>query len=235
MLVGFGFGFDAPVPFASGAGLALDGLPGWESTPARVASTAVGVSGYLRSGDLQEGVLSAAGEWGSRSFRGAFLYSYYALDSLFRQSAASLEGAYVRGILVAGVGFGAVAEWVPEDGAWMRYRFKTGLSLRAGDFVFSARWASFTDDVRWKPKVGVVWEASDVFSAYVETGFESFIAGSRLDFSWGSLETSYEFPGFALWFGVSLGFDGYGIGVVHGACGTLPAWNGVWVSKSFKK
>lgn len=235
MLVVAAFGYDAPVPFASGAGLASEGLPGWDSSPARMANTAVGVSGYLRSGDSDEWVLSAAGEWGGERFRGAFLYSYYALDTLFRQSAASLEGAFRWRRLVAGTGFGAVAEWIPGDGAWIRYRLKAGLSLHVGDFLISARWASFTDDLCGKPWVGAVWNASDVFSAYLETGFETFIVGSRLAFRWGSIETSYEFPGFALWFGVSLGLDGFNLGLRHGAREGIPAWNGVWLSKSFKK
>lgn len=229
------FGYDAPVPFVSGGGLALDGLPGWESSPARRANTAVGVSAFFRSDVSQEWVLSAAGEWGGPSFRGAFLYSYYALDSLFRQSAAFLDAAYSYGSFVGGVGIGAVAQWIPEDAGWVRYRLKTGLALCVGEFAFSAQWSGFLDEFRDRPRVGVLWDASTTFTAYVETGFESVVVGSRLDFAWGSVESSYVFPGFALWFGVSFGFGGYRIGVEHGADGILPAWNGVWVSKNFKK
>ena len=62
---------------------------------------------------------------------------------------------------------------------------------------------------------------------------EMVIAGIITD--WGSIETSYGFPGFALTFGVSLGLSGYELGARHGTGGALPAYDGLWASKSFKK
>jgi len=223
------------VAFAGGAGLAPEGLPGWNSTPARTANTSVGVSGYTRSLDSREWALSVAGEWGSPSYRGAFLYSYYALDSLFRQSAATLEGSFARGAFVAGLGLGFIAEWVPEGASWVYFRFKAGVSARLSGFVLSARWAALADCLREKPQIGVLWESSSSFSAYVETGFESVTVGSRLLFAWGSIETAYVFPDFSLRFGVSVGLGGIRVGVEHGTAGDVPAWNGAWLAKTFKK
>lgn len=229
---------DAPVGFASGTWVSPEGLPGWESTPARAPETTVGVSGYWRSGeDVFDGewALSAAGEWGYPLYRASFLYSYYALDSLYRESAVSFELSASRWFLLAGGGFGAVAQWVPGDGAWIRYRLKAGLSALLSGFTVSAWWTGFTDESPDFPWAGIFWEPSGLFSAFVQTRWESFTVGTLLHFSWGSVETSYGFPGFSLSLGISVGYAGYGAGVCHGTSGGLPAWNGVWTSKTFKK
>ena len=232
------FAYDVPVPLAGDFGGSPEGLPGWNSTPARFAAPAFGVSGYSRSLEddfLGEWTLSAAGEWGNPHYRMAFLYSYYALDSLFRESGASLEASFSRWFLVAGLGFGSITQWVPGDAAWLRYRVKAGLSARVRSFTFLAWWLAYTDEMRKAPRVGVFWDASRSFSAYLGTDMDVVSVGTSLRFAWGSVETSYTFPGFALSFGVSLAFDGYALGGKYGTGGGIPAWNGVWASKSFKK
>ena len=226
---------DAPVGFASGTWGSPEGLPGWESTPARTPNTSVGVSGYWRSETPNELSLSVAGEWGFPSYRAAFLYSYYVLDSLFRESAVSLELSLSRWFLIAGGGFGTVAQWLPDDAGWLRYRLKFGISAQLSGFTLSSWWSGFTDEPPELPWVGIFWEPSGIFSAFVQTRWEMFTVGSVLHFAWGSVETAYGFPGFALTLGISLGHAGFGAGVRHGTCGGLPAWNGVWGSKSFKK
>ena len=229
------FCFDAPVAFVADFGCAPEGLPGWNSTPARWANPAFGISGYMRSDAPEEWVLSAAGEWGNPHYRVAFLYGYYALDSLFRESGASLEASFSRWFLVAGLGFGGITQWVPGDDAWLRYRLKFGLSAQVRSFTFAAWWSAFTDELREYPRAGVFWGASRAFAAYLGTDMQTVTVGTSLRFAWGSIETSYGFPGFALTFGVSLGLSGYELGARHGTGGALPAYNGFWASKSFKK
>lgn len=234
MLFAYGFAYEAPVPFGFDVGVEPEGIPGWNSNPARSAGTAVGISGFSRSHGMDEWALSVAGEWGKGCFRGAFLYSYYALDSVFRQSSTMLEGAYSHEWFVAGVGFGPVAEWVPGDASWLRYRVKAGISFLFRGLALSAWYHAFTDEISESVWTGLFWKASGTLSAYIATEFESIVAGSRLSFRWGSLETAYAFPGFSLWAGVSVGFGGYALGMKYGSGGILPAWSGVWVTKTLK-
>ncbi len=227
--------FDAPVAFVGDFGCAPEGLPGWNSTPARRAAPAFGISGYMRSDTPDEWVLSAAGEWGNPHYRVAFLYGYYALDSLFRESGASIEASFSRWFLVAGLGFGGITQWVLGNDAWLRYRLKFGLSAQVSGFTLAAWWQAFTDEWREYPRAGVFWRASQTFTAYVGTDMHAVVVGTSLRFAWGSIETSYSFPGFSLAFGVSFGFSGYEIGAKHGMGGALLAYDGFWASKSFKK
>lgn len=226
--------YDSPVPSGIGIWGAPEGLPGWNSTPARKANTSVGVSGFMRSGDIGEWALSAAGEWGFGSFRGAFLYGYYALDSLYRQTGAMLECSFSRWFLIAGAGAGAYAEWLPLDAAWVRYRLKAGLSAQLSKFTLSVFWLGFTDESPEPPWAGLYWEPSETFVAFAQTDWQTVDMGTLLRFKWGSVETSYRFPGFGFAFGVSFGVKGYGIGVNHGASGAMPDWNGAWAMKTLK-
>lgn len=227
--------FDVPVAFVDDFGCAPEGLPGWYSTPARMVAPAFGISGYMRSDSPDEWVLSVAGEWGNPHYRVAFLYGYYALDSLFRESDASLEVSLSRWFLVAGLGFGGITQWVPGDAAWLRYRLKFGLSAQMSGFTLAFWWQAFTDEWREYPRAGVFWSASQSFRAYVATDMQVVFVGTTLRFAWGSIETSYSFPGFSLAFGISFAFSGYGIGAKYGTGGALGPWEGLWVSKSLKK
>ena len=227
--------YDSPVPFGSGVWGAPEGLPGWNSSPARLPATSVGVSGYMRSGDMGEWALSAAGEWKMRRFRGAFLYGYYSLDSLYRESGAMLELSASFRYLVAGLGAGGYAGWLPGDAAWVRYRFKAGMSALVSKFTLSAIWLGFADEAPELPRAAVHWKPSAIFSAFAQTDWETVTVGTLLRFAWGSISTSYAFPGFGFSLGVSVEFAGFGIGVKHGSSGLMPDWNGGWVSKMLKK
>ena len=227
--------YDSPVPAGFGVWGAPEGLPGWSSTPARKVRTSVGISGYARSGDMEEWALSAAGEWDMRYLRGAFLYSYCALDSLYRQTGAMLELSFSRCFLIAGAGAGAYAEWVPGDAAWVRYRLKAGASAQISKITLSVWWLGFTDEFPEFPWAGAYWEGSGTFTAFVHTDWHSVDVGTLLHFRWGTVETSYRFPGFGFAFGVSFGFYGYSIGITHGSTGSIPDWNSVWFAKTLKK
>lgn len=80
------------------------------------------------------------------SLRGAFLYGYYSLDSLYRESGAMLELSASFRYLVAGLGAGGYAGWLPGDAAWVRYRFKAGMSALVSKFTLSAIWLGFADE-----------------------------------------------------------------------------------------
>lgn len=229
-----GLCYDAPIASGFGVWSAPEGLPGWNSTPARKANTAVGVSGFIRSDDIGEWSLSAAGEWGSGWFRGAFLYGYYSLDSLYRQTGAMLEFSASRGFIIAGVGAGAYAEWLTGDAAWVRYRLKAGTSANISKITLSVWWAGYTDERPDFPWVGAYMKPSETFTAFAYTDWVSVTVGTLLHFSWGTLETSYAFPGFGFSLGISFGFAGYGLGVNHGSVGSIPDWNSAWASKVLK-
>ena len=227
--------FDSPVPAGFGAWGAPEGLPGWISTPARKANTAVGVSGFMRSGDMEEWALSAAGEWDMRYLRGAFLYNYGALDSVYRQTDAMLELSFSRWFLIAGVGAGAYAEWVPGDAAWLRYRLKAGVSTQFSKITLSVWWIGYTDEPPELPWAGAYWEPSGTFTAFVHTDWHAVDIGTLLHFKWGTVQTSYRFPGFGFTFGVSFCFYDFGAGIVHGSTGSMPDWNSAWFAKTLKK
>ena len=235
MLFTQGLCYDSPVPAGFGAWGAPEGLPGWYSTPARKANTAVGISGYMRSGDMEEWALSAAGEWDMRYLRGAFVYSYSALDSLYRQTGAMLEFSFSCWFLMAGTGAGAYAEWLPGDAAWVRYRLTAGLSAQARGFTLSVCWLGFTDEPADLPWAGLYWEPSGTFAGFMHTDWRSVDVGTLLRFRWGGVETSYRFPGFGFAIGVHFGVNGYAAGMNHGSTGSMPDWNSAWFAKTLKK
>ena len=229
-----GLCYDSPVPAGFGAWGAPEGLPGWNSTPARLPGTSVGVSGFMRSGDMGEWSLSAAGEWGPGDFRGAFLYGYYALDSLYRQTGAMLEFSATRWFVTAGAGAGAYAEWLTGDAVWVRYRLKAGVSARASWVTLSVWWTGFTDEHPDYPWIGAYIRPSETFNAFAYTDWNAVTVGTLLNFAWGTVETSYVFPSFGFSLGISFGLAGYGLGINHGSSGSIPDWNSAWVRKVLK-
>lgn len=233
-LYSWGMCYDSPVASGFGVWNAPEGLPGWYSTPARLPGTSVGVSGFMRSGDMGEWSLSAAGEWGFGDFRGAFLYGYYSLDSLYRQTDVMLELSASRWFLIAGAGAGAYAEWLLGDAAWVRYRVKAGVSARAMDVTLSVWWTGFTDEHPDYPWIGTYIRPSETFTAFAYTDWKAVTVGTLLSFTWGKVETSYVFPNFGFSLGVSFGFAGYGLGIGHGSSGSIPDWNSAWLSKVLK-
>ena len=95
------YAFDFPGEFAQNPSgfLALSGLPGFRSTPARFLEPGFGIS-YARVIETQVQAVSAAGEmgWGGDGlgFRTAFFSSYMAMDSIYRQVYSELDASFLE-------------------------------------------------------------------------------------------------------------------------------------------
>ena len=114
--------FESPVSFAGFASAVPGGPAGWNSNPAGAHEGALAASTWWRGSGPSERAASLSASWKMGVLGGAFVYDYYSLDSTFRQSYAMLEASLSFWKLKAGAAWGPVAEWVPGDAAWLRYR-----------------------------------------------------------------------------------------------------------------
>ena len=125
---------DAPGEFVqnSSGNLALSGLPGFYSTPAREAIPGYGL---VFARELSTGLFVAGGAGeialGSSAypFRLAFMESYSEMDSVYRQVYSQVETSVALSWLVMGLGYGASVEWIPAEQHWTRHRYKAGACL----------------------------------------------------------------------------------------------------------
>lgn len=234
LLAASAFAFESPVPFAGFSSASPGGPAGWFSNPARAGESALAASAWWRGSGPTERAASLVAEWEFRRLGGAFVYDYYALDSVFRQSYVLLEASVAFWKLRAGVAWEPVAEWVPGDAAWLRYRAKFGLLGRFGGFTLSSWWCGFLDEVPPLPRFGIAWEPSGSFAAFAATDLESVSVGSVARFGFLSVTCSYVFPGFGFEFGVSFSRGGLSLGAVHGMRDENGDWNGIWAMKRLR-
>lgn len=227
--------FESPVSFAGFASAVPGGPAGWNSNPAGAHGGALAASTWWRGSGPSERAASLSASWKMGVLGGAFVYDYYSLDSTFRQSYAMLEASLSFWKLKAGAAWGPVAEWVPGDAAWLRYRVKFGLLGRLGRFALSSWWSGFVDEKISLPWVGIFWESTGNFSAFAVSDFESVSFGTSVRIGVFSIEASYAFPGFGLDFGISVAWGGLLLGAEHGIRDEIGDWNGVWAVKRINK
>jgi len=175
------------------------GLLTFNSTPARLAEPAFGVSYYGLPETSQWGA-SVAGEFGNSRYRVATMGAYCLMDSIYRMVYGEWDFSLNREFWVVGAGYGLPIEWVPGDGAWTRHRYKVGTTLLYRRMSFSAMgWNYFSDPVQsLRYLVGFYIKSENGFDAFVQWDGRLAAIGTTLFFKHLSLSSTYRFPGFAL-------------------------------------
>ena len=231
---------DAPGEFVqnSSGNLALSGLPGFYSTPARVVFPGYGLV-YAR--ELSTGLLVAGGAGeialgpSAYPFRLSFMESYSEMDSVYRQVYSQVETSVAFSWLVMGLGYGASVEWIPAEQHWTRHRYKAGSSLVWKDVSLSAMVAGWIGDISsvsyW---VGGQFWAKKRISAFVEYDGTSFDVGNAVRFKYCDLFAAYRFPGFAMSLKVEFHVMQWNIHGMYGFAGAFWRWLGAGISHDLR-
>ena len=244
------FPMDYPVEFVQnpGGNLALSGLPGYSSTPARRGMPGFGLS-YARLGNVGIQAAGVAGEIclgcnvtkgdvpGRMSERVAFSSSYLEMDSLYRRVYTEMDVSVSGTWFVAGAGYGFSAEWVPGREHWGRHRYKSGVALFWNVLSFSAMLSGWTDDP-WREldySLGTGIDVNGRFAGFVEWDGRSFDVGSSLRFGFLEIRSSYRFPDFGMALSLSFGLGGVFAEGTYGVKSSNWDWFGFSISKQIRK
>lgn len=231
---------DAPGEFVqnSSGNLALSGLSGFYSTPAREAIPSYGL---VFARELSTGLFVAGGAGeialGSSAypFRLAFMESYLEMDSVYRQVYSQVETSVALSWLVMGLGYGASVEWIPAEQHWTRHRYKAGSSLVWKDLSLSVMVAGWVGDISsLSYGVGGQFWAKKRISAFVEYDGTSFDVGNVVRFRFCDLFAAYRFPGFAMSLKVELHLMGWNIHGMYGFAGSFWRWLGSGFSRDLR-
>ena len=229
-LAGIALGLDSPTSFVKKSVANANGLPGWYTSPARRGSPSFGFSYWDISEIEDEWAVSAAGEWGNRSYRVSFFYYYSEMDSLFREHYGEWNAAYGFGPAILGASYGTLLEWVPQNAHWVRHRLKIGTGLQWNSFYGSLWSLGFTDET-WSGIGSVSWTPSKSFSVSVESDGNSVSIGHDFFFKFGSLSSFYSFPHFSVGIELVLSIKKIECGGTHGFGNGNLGWNGLWIRK----
>ena len=223
-----------------GGSLALSGLPGYKSSPARIAEPGFGLA-YAQVDEASLQVAGAAGELGLwRDYRLAFFSSYLEMDSLYRQVYSEWNFSVAKSWLVGGVGYGLSVDWIPGDRLtkenWTINRYKAGFALRQSPLSLSAMAALVNHCSFFDLDYAVAFRfQGERFGAFVEYDGNSIDIGHSLTFAHAVILSAYRFPEFAV--SVSLGFT-LGTWTFSGAYGNARSiwdWFGFTGTKSVRK
>ena len=192
-----------------GGSLALSGLSGYRSSPARHLDDGE-VAGfglaYAQVPEASLQVAGAAGEMGLGLFRIAFFSSYAEMDSLYRQVYSELDASVMHSWFVGGRGYGVSVDILPGQESWTCNRYKAGLAFLK------------------KP-----------FGAFVEYDGESFDVGNYLKFTHLSVISAYRFPEFAISVSLVLSVGDWSLSGAYGNSYPIWDWFGFTASKSVRK
>ena len=232
---------DYPGEFAQnpGGSLAISGLPGYRSSPARHLGegeiAGFGLS-YARVPDASLQVVGAAGEMGLGLFRFAFFSSYAELDTLYRQVYSELETSVAHSWFVGGLGYGVSVDILPGQENWTCNRYKAGLAIMkrplsvSGMATLVNQGAFFLVDYRAALRFDGIR-----FGAFVEYDGESFDVGNYLKFSHLSVISAYRFPEFAISVSIALSVGDWSLSGAYGNAYPIWDWFGFTTSKSVRK
>lgn len=237
----FAFAMDFPGEFVQnpGGSLALTGLPGFRSTPARYlgdsSRAGLGVA-YAQVPEASLQVAGAAGELSLGLFRVAFFSSYTEMDSLYRQVYSELDVSVAHSWFVGGVGYGVSVDILPGAESWTNNRYKAGLAVLKKPLSLSGMIALVNQGDSFDMDYGTALRFDGGrFGAFVEYDGFSFDVGNYLKFTHLSVISAYRFPEFA--FSVSLVFS-LGKWALSGAYGNAcPIWDwfGFTATKTIRK
>lgn len=246
LLAGASHAFDLPGEFAQNPSgtLALSGLPGFRSTPARFVEPGFGVS-YARVLGAEEHVAAAAGEFGWEKLcsgkcpglRVAFFGSYTELDSIYRQVYSEWDASTFGSWYIVGVGYGLSVEWIPGESRWTGNRYKLGGSLLWSPLTVSGllSWMDYPDNLMVDYAVSVRLDLAWRFYSFVEYDGESFDVGSAIRFKYMTLQSSYRFPDFGVGCSMEFLLGGVSAAATYGFVEQIWDWFGVSLSKTVRK
>lgn len=246
LLVGLSHAFDLPGEFVQNpsGSLALSGLPGFRSTPARLLEPGFGIS-YARVLEAEEQIVAAAGEFGWDALCGgvcpglrmAFFSSYAELDSIYRQVYSEWDASAFGSWYVVGVGYGLSVEWVPGDNQWTGNRYKFGSALLWSPFALSGMlvWTDYAHNLTMDYAVSVSLNLAGRIYSFVEYDGMSLDIGSAFHFKYMTIRSSYRFPEFGVACSVDFVLGGVSVSGMYGFAGQIWDWFGISASKSVRK
>lgn len=183
---------------------------------------------------VSENHYMAFGNWEYKAYRGAFRYSYGELDSIYCESRANLEGAFLWKYFGFGGGYGFSMEWVPGDAFWTRHFYDVGLLAHYENLTFGFSLMGFTDETP-EPLATLYWRPSSGLRLLVQGNRQYVNTGYELCFSHLCLESAFRTPSFAVFFGGSVSFGGWNAGGKHLFGGEDLDQNVFWLHKSIQK
>ena len=218
-----------------GGNLALRGLPGFASSPARIAEPGFGAAfAYVPDADIA--VAGMAGEF-CVGPRVAFSSSYLELDSIYRRVYSEIDLSLARTWFILGAGYGYSVEWIPGEQNWNRHRYKAGSALLWRGISFAGIVSGWTDLLPEYPDyaLGVHVSVAERFSVFGEWDGYSLDIGNTIRFKYVQVQSAYRFPGFGVSLSISFILDGWSIGGAYGFAGSNWNWIGGGVSKFLRK
>ncbi|MBR5412636.1 MAG: hypothetical protein IK114_06285 [Fibrobacter sp.] len=222
-----------------GGSLALAGLPGYRSSPARYLGegeiAGFGLA-YARVPEASLQVAGAAGEMGLGHFRIAFLGSYAEMDTLYRQVYSEVETAVAHSWIVGGLGYGVSVDILPGQESWTCNRYKAGLALMKKPLSISGLGSLVNQGSFFHVDYGASLRFDGArFGAFVEYDGESFDVGNYLKFEHLSVISAYRFPEFAVSVSLVLSIGNWAVSGAYGSAYPIWDWFGFTVAKSVRK
>ena len=222
-----------------GGSLALSGLPGYRSSPARrLGEGEFGGFGlaYAQVPDASLQVASAAGEMGLGLFRMAFFSSYTEMDTLYRQVYSELQTSIAHSWFVGGLGYGVSVDILPGQENWTCNRYKAGLALMKSSLSVSGMVALVNQGDYFDMDYGAALRFDGArFGAFAEYDGESFDVGNYLKFAHLSVISAYRFPEFAISVSLVLSVGNWSLSGAYGNAYPIWDWFGFTASKSIRK
>ena len=213
-------------------GLSPVGLHGYNSSPARFAQTAYGVSYYWMD-DVDELSWNLSLEFGNEFYRVGAFVCYHLMDSLYRNSYSEISLAKTWTRMALGASYGIDMSWIPRNAFWVRHRLKFGAGYVFRQVYFSGMLFGFTDE-RIKPAVGVHWMSDESISAFAESDFENLYVGAGFRWNFFEICTSYRFPDFAVAVQLSFKWEKWGFSYARGFQHNSLGWNGAHIYRTQK-
>ena len=210
-------------------GLSPIGLGGYNSTPARYAIPAYGISYYWLD-DVDESSWNLSLEFGNDAYRVGAFVAYESMDSLYRNLYSEASYAKTWPHFAIGVSYGLGIEWTPGDALWTRHRFKWAGSVHWHQVYLAGMLSGFTDE-GFSPAVGVHWISDEAVSAFAECDFDFLYVGAYFRWKFVELSTSYRFPDFAVALQISFSGAHYGASYARGFKHNSIGWNGFHLRK----
>ncbi len=211
---------------------ALDGFPGFYTSPARTTVPGFALSAVYGAGDVDEFAYAGYGVVDAGPLCLAVFSAFHGLDSLYRQSYSELQASLPVRMFVLGAAYGLSMEWLPGAEKWARHRYKAGATLLWRDFSLGGMANGFTDelvDVRG----GVHWVPQGAFSFFLEADRHSVWLGNGIRFRYGEAHFRYGFPDFSVSLLFSARWEGWFAGMMAGSGGVpvLGAFSGKRLAK----